>query len=107
MSRCEVGKGEVVFAAGDPGDAFYVVDEGEAVVSVEAEARVAGEGADKNAAAATAKAKAKEVAHLGKGAVFGELALLTRAPRAATVTAVTDLSLLRLSATDFEAMLGR
>ena len=39
--------------------------------------------------------------------LFGELALLTRAPRAATVTAVTDLSLLRLSATDFEAMLGR
>ena len=51
--------------------------------------------------------KAKEVARLGKGAVFGELALMTRAPRAATVTAATDLSLLRLSAADFEAMLGR
>ena len=104
MGRCEVKKGGVVFARGDPGDAFYVVDEGEAVISVEVEAEVEGEkgeGGEKRTPAT------KEVARLGKGAVFGELALITRAPRAATVTAATDLSLLRLSATDFEAMLGR
>ena len=107
MGRGGVKKGGVVFATGDPGDAFYVVDEGEAIVSVEAEMEVeveeGGEGGKKKRKVKTTK----EVARLGKGAVFGELALMTRAPRAATVTAATDLSLLRLSASDFEAMLGR
>ena len=42
---------------------------------------------------------------LGPGDCFGEMALLNRAPRSATVTAETDLHLLVLSSREFSALL--
>lgn len=46
-----------------------------------------------------------KVHELGEGAVFGELALLDGAPRAATVVAATDGQLLRIPRAEFEALL--
>jgi CRP-like cAMP-binding protein len=43
----------------------------------------------------------QKLAELGKGEVFGELALLDPAPRNATVTALTDVTLLRIDAQPF------
>ena len=63
--------GEAVFHQGDPGDRFYVV--------VSGTAEVVGDG--------------RPVASLGPGESFGEIALLRRVPRTATVRAVTDLRL--------------
>jgi CRP/FNR family transcriptional regulator, cyclic AMP receptor protein len=48
-----------------------------------------------------------EVATIGSGGFFGELALLDGEPRVATVTAATDLSVVVLSRSDFDQMLTR
>lgn len=75
--------GDVLCREGAPGHDFFVIVEGEA--KVDRGGRV--------------------VAQLGPGDSFGELALLDRGPRSATVTAETDMRLLRLAELDFSAVL--
>jgi len=75
--------GDVVVKQGDPGDALFVVARGTL--------RVVKDG--------------KELREIRRGAVFGEVALLDGAPRAATVEAVTDAELLRVPRSEFEALL--
>jgi MFS family permease len=74
-----VAQGEVVIREGDPGDRFYVIEEGEVAVSL----------------------NGRPVATLGPGEYFGEIALLHHEPRDATVTAVTPTSLLTLNRVEF------
>ncbi len=69
--------GEALFHEGDPGDALYVIVEGEVSVQAEGPPRV-------------------EMARLGPGAFLGEVALMTDQPRSATVTAIGDAELLRI-----------
>ena len=52
-------------------------------------------------------ASAREVARLAAPAVFGEMSLLTGAPRAATVTAVTDVECFRLDSSAFQRVVAR
>ena len=61
--------GDKIALEGEGGLMFFVVESGEASVEVQGE----------------------EVATLGPGAAFGEIALINRSPRTATVTAVSDL----------------
>lgn len=68
---------EVLFHEGEPGDALYVVVEGEVAVQAEGPPRV-------------------EMARLGPGAFIGEVALMTDQPRSATVTATMTSELLRI-----------
>ena len=49
--------------------------------------------------------KGRQVALLGPGDSFGELSLLDRAPRNATVTAETDLDVVLLGQREFNALL--
>ena len=63
--------GDTVFREGEPGEFMYVVLEGEV------EARVRGH----------------LVETIGPGGIFGEMALIDHAPRVATVTAKTDVTL--------------
>jgi pyruvate,water dikinase len=62
-------KGETVVMEGASGAAFFMIDSGEATVTVHG----------------------KEQATLGPGDYFGEIALIDEKPRSATVTAATDL----------------
>ena len=74
--------GSVVVKEGDThGMGFFVVAEGEGVVSV----------------------GGKEVGKVGPGSYFGEVALISDRTRTATVTAVTDLKTLVMTYWDFRA----
>jgi len=73
--------GDVVFAQGDPGDDFYLVAAGRVGVVLDGE----------------------QVAELGPGESFGEIALLRSVARTATVTALTDVT---LQALERETFLG-
>ncbi len=48
----------------------------------------------------------RELARVGEGGCFGELALLRSEPRAATVMALSDASCLTLSREQFAGLLG-
>ncbi len=73
--------GKPVIVQGDPGDRFYVIEAGEAAVTVDGE----------------------PAPELGPGDFFGEIALLRDVPRTATVIAVTDLALYSLERDEFIA----
>lgn len=79
-----VRAGTTLIREGDEADAFYVLLEGELSV------RARGEG--------VAEA---ELPSMGQGAYFGEIGLLHRIPRTATVTATRESRVLRISADDF------
>lgn len=83
----EVPDGGGVFAEGDPGDAWYVVYDGEVEV-------LKGEGD-----------KERAIAILGRRACFGEMAILDGSPRSATVRARGPLTVLRFARRDFAALL--
>ncbi len=77
LTLVHLGRGEVLFHEGDPGDALYVICEGEVSVLAEGPPRV-------------------EMARMGAGAFIGEVALMTDQPRSATVAATQDAELLRI-----------
>jgi CRP-like cAMP-binding protein len=54
---------------------------------------------------AAVRRKGRKVATLGPGQYFGELALLDRGPRSATVVAATDMRLLVLGQREFAGLL--
>ena len=70
-------RGDFLFREGEPGDALYVVAEGELSMMAEGPPRV-------------------EMARLGPGAFIGEVALMTDQPRSATVVALDTSELLRI-----------
>ena len=69
FSERRFSAGDTVSLEGEGGLMFFVVDSGEATVEVHGQ----------------------EVATLGPGSSFGEIALIDRRPRTATVTASTEL----------------
>ena len=81
--------GELLFKEGDPGDKFYILQSG----SVEILKDKAG-------------AEPDRLAVKRAGDSFGEMALLTDAPRSATVRAIEQSNLLVVSRDQFEHLLG-
>jgi CRP-like cAMP-binding protein/predicted MFS family arabinose efflux permease len=79
-----VPAGTTLIREGDEADAFYVLLEGEMAV------RARGEGASELV-----------LPRMGEGGYFGEIGLLERIPRTATVTAARDSRVLRISGDDF------
>lgn len=70
--------GTVLFREGDPADAAYIVDTGNIALSIEKQGQV------------------EEIAVLGSGEFFGEMAIFKNDVRAATATAQTDVALWRV-----------
>ena len=82
--------GDVIVQQGDPGDEFYIIEEGTAIVL---QRRSADE-------------PQIEVGRLGPSDYFGEIALLLDRPRAATVVAKGPLKCVKLDRARFERLLG-
>ena len=82
MRERRVAAGDVVLEQGAGGAGFFVVDEGEADVTVDG----------------------KQVRTIGPGDYFGEIALLTGSDRTATVTAKTDMLCYGLTPWDFKPL---
>jgi CRP/FNR family transcriptional regulator, cyclic AMP receptor protein len=78
-----VPAGKVLCQEGSIGYEFYLILDGQAVV----------------------KRGGKKVATLGPGQYFGELSLLDRQPRSATVEAATDMTVLVLGKREFSGLL--
>ncbi len=89
MARREVGRGEVLFAEGDPGDRLYIIVDGKIKLG-----RASGDGRE------------NLLAILGPGEMFGELSLFDPGPRNATATAVADTSLLGVGSEDLATWLN-
>jgi voltage-gated potassium channel len=85
LLRAQVAEaGEVVTREGDPAHSMYFIAEGEVEVALK-----------------------KETIRLGTGQFFGEVAVLRRARRSATATALKRTSLLVLDAQDLHALMKR
>jgi small-conductance mechanosensitive channel/CRP-like cAMP-binding protein len=86
----EYGPGQAIVRQGEQGETLYLVARGEVAVQVAVES-----------------GPPKEVARLGRGALFGEMSVLTGDPRTATVLAVSDAALLQVDREVFERILSR
>jgi CRP/FNR family transcriptional regulator, cyclic AMP receptor protein len=82
MHEANVPPGAVVTVEGGPGDGFFVIESGEAEVTVLGEAR----------------------GTLAAGDYFGEIALLTGSDRTATITARTDMVCWGMTPWDFRPL---
>jgi CRP-like cAMP-binding protein len=84
MNPLQASAGDVICAEGSPGHDFYLIADGEAAI----------------------ERGGHTVAKLSAGDYFGELALLDRGPRSATVRALTDAHLYVLHEQSFAAILN-
>ncbi|MDF1563405.1 MAG: cyclic nucleotide-binding domain-containing protein [Deltaproteobacteria bacterium] len=76
--------GEAIFEEGELGDALFLVVSGKVKVHK----------------------GSREVARLGAGECFGEMAILDSAPRSASVSAIDDVDCLKIAREDFYDILG-
>ncbi len=87
--------GEILFRAGDAGDALYIVAQGKVDVlparaGEELNGHVTGE----------------KLAELGEGQAFGEMALISSEPRTATIQSAAQTDLLEIGKEDFDHLVA-
>ncbi len=88
--------GEILFHAGDAGDALYIVAQGKVDVFV-----LAAPGEQLNG-----QVIGERLAELGEGQAFGEMALLSGEPRTATIQSAAQTDLLEISKEDFDRLVA-
>ncbi|MDM8565290.1 ABC transporter substrate-binding protein [Candidatus Halobeggiatoa sp. HSG11] len=89
IKRYHFSQGDVIVKQGDEGDSLFIVVEG--VVGVQVQ---------------TDDGRTKEVARLGAGDFFGEMALLTGESRTATVIALVDTDVFELTKADIKPLIA-
>lgn len=88
MTQTTVGRGEVVFAEGEPGNCLFVILDGKVKLGQ-----------------TSSDGREQVMAVLGPGEMFGELSLFDPGQRTSTATAVTDTVLLGLGQGDLRPWL--
>lgn len=88
IETVQVDAGDLIIRQGDPADKFYIISKGEVEIVQDAGGRPI------------------ILNRLSQGQFFGEVGLLTGAPRNASVRAVTRCELLALSRDTFRAVIG-
>jgi len=89
LKERRVTENEVIFNQGDPGDALYIVLHGRVRIST-----------------VDHLGRERVLAFYGPGEFFGDMAILTDAPRSATATASSDSRLLQLRKDDFDMLVS-
>jgi DASS family divalent anion:Na+ symporter len=89
FEQLRVKSGEILYRAGEPGDALYIIVDGIVRIFLRPGGR------------------SMEIACLGPGDWFGELALLTGEPRTTDAEAQTELILLKLSRAKFDQLIKK
>jgi CRP-like cAMP-binding protein len=90
MQQISFNAGDIVIKQGDPGDYFYVITKGSCNVTRETPLNNDG----------------IKLAELNVGDTFGEESLISESSRNATVSMITDGSLMRLGKDDFKTLLN-
>ncbi|MPR06432.1 patatin-like phospholipase family protein [Microvirga tunisiensis] len=90
LQRIVLPGGEVLFREGDPADVLYMLVSGALGVSVQGD-----------------HGEQRRIARIAPSETIGEMALISNAPRSATVTALRDSVLLTLARADFESLIER
>ena len=90
LQRLNCAAGDVIIKQGEEGDYFYVITHGRCVVTRETPLNKEG----------------IKLAELGVGDTFGEEALISENRRNATVTTMTDSTVMRLGKDDFNKLLN-
>ena len=92
ICELQLKAGDILFRAGDAGDALYIVARGKVEVLTET--------------ATEGKIATGPIAVLGEGHAFGEMSLLSGGPRTATIRAAENSDLLRIGKQDFEDLIA-
>ncbi|WP_246812068.1 patatin-like phospholipase family protein [Microvirga sp.] len=90
LQRIVLPGGEVLFEEGDPADALYMLVSGALGVSVQG-----------------SHGEQRRIARISPPETIGEMALISNTPRSATVTALRDSILFKLTRTAFERLAAR
>ena len=89
LKEQKFAENELIFTQGDAGDGLYVIVQGRVRI-----------------ATSDSFGRERVLAFYGPGEFFGDMAVLTGAPRSATAVASTDLRLLHLRKDDFDMLVG-
>jgi CRP-like cAMP-binding protein len=87
LKETKFAENEMIFAQNDPGDALYIVLQGRVRIST-----------------SDNFGRERVLAFYGPGEFFGDMAVLTGAPRSATATAASNVRLLQLRKDDFNLL---
>jgi CRP-like cAMP-binding protein len=92
IRELQLKAGDILFRAGDAGDALYIVAHGKVEVLTDP--------------ATEGKTATGPIAVLGEGHAFGEMSLLSGDPRTATIRAAENSGLLRIGKEDFHELVA-
>ena len=89
VSKEKFQVGDFIFFEGDVESHFYIIESGEVAITTK-----------------NKQNQRIEVARLKPGETFGEFALIDKGARTASAQAMTDVSVMKISAEGYESMLG-